>query len=73
MTIGITIIYELGVYLLNSIIIHSVVEIVPFLKILLIETIYNVFIVIIFYSLLQKGGHYIEEIFREKKILTRYF
>lgn len=73
MTIGVTIVYEIGVYLLNYIIIHSAVEIVPFLKILLIETIYNVFIVIIFYPLLQKGGHYIEEIFREKKILTRYF
>lgn len=73
MTIGITIIYELGVYFLNSIIIHAELELLPFLRILLIETIYNVFIVIILYPLLQKGGHYIEEIFREKKILTRYF
>mgnify|MGYP001145869568 CR=1 FL=1 len=73
MTIGITIIYEIGVYFLNIVIVNASVEIITFLKILLIETIYNVFIVIIFYPLLQKGGHYIEEVFREKKILTRYF
>lgn len=73
MTIVVTVIYEFGVYLLNSIIIQAALEIIVFLRILLIETLYNVFIVIIFYPLLQKGGHYIEEIFREKKILTRYF
>lgn len=73
MTIGITIIYEIGAYFLNIVIVNASVEIITFLKILLIETIYNVFIVIIFYPLLQKGGHYIEEVFREKKILTRYF
>ncbi len=73
MTIGVTIAYEIGTYLLNYIIIGTLLEIIPFIKIVLIETIYNVFLVIILYPLLQKGGHYIEEAFREKKILTRYF
>lgn len=73
MTIATTFIYELGVYLLNYFIIETTIEIVPFLRIVLIEILYNVILVIIFYPILQRAGYYIEEAFREKKILTRYF
>lgn len=73
MTAAVTFIYEFGIYLLNYFIVSSTIEIIPFLKIVLIEIIYNDFLVIIFYPLLQKAGYYIEEAFREKKILTRYF
>ena len=37
MTIGITIIYEIGVYFLNIVIVNASVEIITFLKILLIN------------------------------------
>lgn len=73
MTAIVTFVYELGIYLLNYFIVSSTIEIIPFLKIVLIEIIYNDFLVIIFYPLLQKVGYYIEEAFREKRILTRYF
>lgn len=73
MTMGCTFIYEIGSYLLNYFIISSAIEIIPFLKIVVIEIIYNSILVIIFYPLLQKVGYYIEEAFRGRKILTRYF
>lgn len=73
MTIAVTAIYEIGVYILNSMIMSINIEIIPFIKILLIEIIYNTIITIIFYPLLQKAGYYIEDAFREKQILTRYF
>lgn len=73
MTIGVTFVYELGVYILNYMIVSSLIEIVPFLKIVLLEILYNVILVIILYPIIQKTGYYIEETFHEKQILTRYF
>lgn len=73
MTVGITAIYEIGIYFLNYMIISINVEILAFIKILLIEILYNVIITIILYPLLQKAGYYIEESFRGKEILTRYY
>lgn len=73
MTAIVTFVYELGTYLLNYLIVSSTIEMIPFLKITIIEMIYNILLVIIFYPLLQKAGYYIEEVFREKKILTKYF
>lgn len=73
MTAGVTIIYEIGLYILNYMIISTNIEIIPFIKILLIETLYNVIITIILYPILQKVGYYIEESFRGKEILTRYY
>lgn len=73
MTIAITFAYETGTYLLNHFIVESSVEILPFIKITLLEILYNVLLVIILYPLIQKIGHYLEETFHEKQILTRYF
>lgn len=73
MTILVTAIYEIGSYILNYIIISINIEIIPFLKILIIEILYNVILTIILYPLLQKAGYYIEEAFRGKQILTRYY
>lgn len=73
MTALITLIYEIGLYLLSSLIVLSTIEILPFIKIVIIEMLYNVILVIILYPLIQKVGYYIEETFRQKQILTRYF
>ena len=73
MTAMVTFLYEFGMYLLNYFIVSSTIELIPFLKIVVIEILYHVLLVIIFYPLLQKAGYYIEEVFRKKKILTRYF
>lgn len=73
MTAAISLIYETGAYLLNYFIISTNIEIIPFIKIVLIEMAYNIILVIIWYPVIQRVGHYIEDIFRENKILTRYF
>ena len=49
------------------------IEIISFIKILLIETLYNIIITIILYPLIQKFGYAIEEEYKGNKILTRYF
>lgn len=73
MTVVVTLAYEIGMYIINSLIASASFEIIPFIKILLVELIYNVILTIILYPLLQKAGYYIEDAFRGKKILTRYF
>ncbi len=73
MTMGVTAIYEIGLYITNYFIMHYNIEIIAFLKILLIEILYHALLIIILYPIFQKVGYYIEESFRGKKILTRYF
>lgn len=68
-----TIIYEVGCYIFNIITLEMNIEIISFARILLIEVIYNLLITIIIYPIMQKAGHAIEEIFKTKNILTRYF
>lgn len=73
MIAGSTIIYEVGCYIFNVISLGTIVEIISFSKILLIEVLYNIIITIILYPLIQKLGHILEETFKTKNILTRYF
>ncbi len=73
MVIVSTFIYEIGAYLVGCPIYGYSLEILKFLKILAIETIYNIIITIILYPAIQKFGYKIEEEFKGNKILTRYF
>lgn len=73
MIAGCTAIYEVGCYIFNVVTLEMNFEIIAFIKILLIEIIYNLIITIIIYPLIQKAGHALEDIFKTKKILTRYF
>ena len=73
MVVGATAIYEFGTYFLNSIFLEFDREYLNFIKILLIEVIYNVLLSIIFYPLIQKIGYLIDRNFKRNNILTRYF
>lgn len=73
MVIGSTILYEVIVYVFNSFQLSFSIEVFSFIKILILEVIFNCFITIILYPLLQKLGYYIEDAFHGQKILTRYF
>lgn len=73
MVMGATFLFEFGVYLLNSFILSYTIQLIPFIKIVLVEILYNSILTIILYPLLKKAGVYIEEAFKESKILTRYF
>lgn len=68
-----TVIYEIGSYILNYFINSVYIDIFSFIKILLIELIFNAIITIIIYPLIMKFGYKIEDCFKENKILTRYF
>lgn len=73
MIIGSTIIFELGSYIFSIITLDINIEIISFSRILLIEILYNILITIIIYPIIQKLGHILEEIFKTRNILTRYF
>ena len=73
MVIVTTAVYEIIVYLLTMLRTEGTVEILAFLKILLIEMLFNGLITIIIYPLIKKAGFYLENLYDDKFILTRYF
>ena len=68
-----TILYEILRYILNYMFFKINVEIYAFIKILLIEVIYNVLLIIILYPLMKLTGYEIENEIKGDRILTRYF
>ena len=73
MVAGATFIYEIGGYIFSIIRLGVPIEIISFAKILLIEIIYNIIITVIVYPLIRKLGYALENTFKTKNILTRYF
>lgn len=68
-----TAIFEIGYYIINSVILDFNIEILYFIKILLIEILYNILLTIILYPLIQKAGYSMDRTFKRNNILTRYF
>ncbi len=73
MVFGTTMVFEIVSYFMNYILNSINIEILEFVKILILEVIYNILITIIIYPLIQKFGYYIENEYKGNKILTRYF
>ena len=73
MVVASTFIYEIGAYLIGCVIYGYSIEIISFMKILALETIYNIFIIIIIYPIMKNVGYEIESEIKGDKILTRYF
>ena len=73
MVFGTTIIFEIVSYFTRYILYSINVEVLNFIKILLVEIVYNILITIVVYPLMQKFGYYIENEYKGNKILTRYF
>lgn len=73
MIMGSTIVYEIGQYAFSVIKWETGLEIFTFAKILVIEVLYNAIITIIIYPIMQKLGYALENTFKVKNILTRYF
>lgn len=73
MGVGATVIFEGLTYLLKYVFAANQLELLNFVKILVIEVIFNLLLTIILYPLLQKCGYYIENEYKGNKILTRYF
>jgi rod shape-determining protein MreD len=68
-----TIIFELGKYTLTGAILGYSFEWLAFVKILAIETLYNVLLSVVFYPLIRKAGFGIDRVFKKTNLLTRYF
>ena len=66
MIMATTFIYEIGSYIINSIIFSYEVAIWNFIRILLIEIFYNAILTIILYPLIQRLGFSLEEILKLK-------
>ena len=71
-SMGTTLICEIIAYI-YKIINGASIEVLTFLKIVLIEIIFNLMIIIIVYPLIRKLGEKLEQVFNEDKILTKYF
>ena len=68
-----TIVYEVILYFLQYMFLGINIEVLSFIKILLIEVVYNMLIVIILYPLIRDIGYEIENEVKGDRILTRYF
>lgn len=73
MVFGTSIIFEIVSYFTRYILYSVNVEVLNFIKILLVEIVYNILITIVVYPLIQKFGYYIENEYKGNRILTRYF
>lgn len=68
-----TVLFEVGYYIINSVILNFDLEIWYFAKILLLEVLYNILLSIILYPIMQKAGYAVDRVFKRNNILTRYF
>lgn len=73
MVAGSTVLFETIVYIYTTIRNIIPMQILGFIKILLIEVIFNVLLTIILYPLIRKMGYFFENTFKKRKTLTRYF
>ena len=72
MTMVATFICEIVAYALQIFFLKAEFDILKFIYIILIETIYNIILIIILYPLIQKIGNFIEENFKKEKIFSKY-
>ena len=68
-----TLVCEIISYIYQIILFNLPIEILPFIKIIILEIIFNSIIIMIIYPLIEKGGFALEKIFTKEKILTRYY
>lgn len=72
MVAGSTTFFEIVVYFYNIIRNAIPLEFLGFIKILLIEVVFNVLLTIIIYPIIKMFGGFCESTFKEKKFSTRY-
>lgn len=70
--IGATLVYETGVYILQILLNGINLELIAFIKIVLIEMLYNAMLTIIIYPIIQYFGKKVEDTLFGNKVL-RYF
>lgn len=73
MTMFTTLLCETINYILQITILDAEPIVLNFIKIILVEAIYNAILIIILYPLIQKAGDTIEENFKKRKFLMNYY
>lgn len=73
MSAGATLLFEASIYALKVLLAGANLELLSFSLTLFVEIIFNSLLIIILYPGIKKVGYYIEDSFKGKKILTRYF
>ena len=73
MSLVTTLVCEIVSYVFLIILFNISIQIGPFIKIILLEILFNSMIIIIIYPIIEKTGRVLERIFTEDKILTRYY
>lgn len=73
MVVGATALYETIIYIFGILNTGADVEVLGFIKILIIELFFNAILTIILYPLMKKTGYKLENIFEDKVMLTRFF
>lgn len=68
-----TLVCEIISYILQIILFKLSFEVGAFVKIILIEVLFNSMIIIIIYPIIEKAGALLEKVFTENKILTKYY
>lgn len=68
-----SVIYEVIIYSLKILIMGTAIEVLPFIKILLIETVFNLIITIVIYNKFQKFGEYIQGIYSDDNNFMKHF
>lgn len=68
-----TLVCEMISYILQIILFKLSFEVGAFVKIILIEVLFNSMIIIIIYPIIEKAGALLEKVFTENKILTKYY
>ena len=68
-----TILYEVIIYAISIVKYGVMPEILTFTLTLLVEIWFNTMLIIIIYPLMKRLGYYLEEEYKGKKLLTRYF
>lgn len=65
--------FEIIFYLSKIFTTSASLEIWQFIKILIVEIIFNILITIILYPIMQKAGNKLENLFKNKNIMLKYF
>ena len=69
MVMGATVLIETVTYIYKNI---SSLQLIGFIRLLIIEIIFNVMLTIIIYPMLARLGYIVENIFKRKKFLAKY-
>ena len=68
-----TLICEIISYILQIILFSMSIDVWPFIKIIVLEIVFNSLIIMIMYPIIEKMGILLEKIFTKDKVLTRYY